>query len=215
MSDEEAADLCEKIRKQVLEHGVRERKDGGHYLAADFDSDAMDATAFLVYPTGFMDAELARGTREEAQRRIGDGPWVYRTEGYREHGEGAFLLCGFWRIGHLIREGHLDHAQAALEHYLANSSPLGLYAEEIDPSSGESRGNFPQGFSHLGLITTILDLQQAKKDPAFAKLPLHEKIRASVGRTIGLRAVIAGFFRVPRTLRLLFSKRSKWPAGSG
>jgi len=60
------------------------------------------------------------------------------------------------------------------------------------------------------LISAILDLQRAKRDPRFAKLPDHEKFRESVGATIGLRGVLAGFFRVPRTLRLLFRTRSKW-----
>lgn len=87
---------------------------------------------------------------------------------------------------------------------------MGLYAEEIDPVSGEFLGNFPQAFSQLGLIATVLDLQQAKAQPGFAALPDHEKFQRGVGHTIGLRGVLAGFRRVPHTTRLLFSNRSKW-----
>ncbi len=61
-----------------------------------------------------------------------------------------------------------------------------------------------------GVISAILDLQRAKRDRRFAALPDHEKFRHSVGATIGVRGVIAGFFRVPRTIRLLFRTRSKW-----
>ncbi len=79
----------------------------------------------------------------------------------------------------------------------------------LHPRSCHSSGDKAQAFSHLGLISAILDLQRAKRDPDFAKLPDHEKFRESVGATIGLRGVLVGFFRVPRTLRLLFRTRSK------
>ena len=69
---------------------------------------------------------------------------------------------------------------------------------------------FPQAFSHLGLNATVLDLQQAKTQPGFAGRPDHEKFQHGVGQTIGVRGVLAGFWRAPQTFRLLFSDRSKW-----
>lgn len=209
LSKAETDIICQKILRQVLDRGIRERE-GRKYLADHYETDATDATALLPFPLGFLPRELAHSTRQEVERQLGDGPWMYRTKGLREMGEGAFLLCGFWRIGHLIREGELDRAEALLEENIAAASPLGLYSEEIDPVSGNLLGNFPQGFSHLGLITTILDLQKAKEYPKFVRLPDHEKFKADVGRSIGPRAVLAGFFRVPRTLRLLTCRRSKW-----
>ncbi|MGI9173352.1 MAG: glycoside hydrolase family 15 protein [Chthoniobacterales bacterium] len=94
---------------------------------------------------------------------------------------------------------------------ITHVSPLGLLGEEIDPKTGAFLGNFPQAFSHLGLIQSILNLEWAKKDPGFYQLADHEKFQRSVGLTIGWKGVIAGFFRVPRTAVLFFSSASKWP----
>ncbi len=111
---------------------------------------------------------------------------------------------------HLIKEGEIERAEALLEQLLKRASPLGLFAEEIDARTGAYFGNFPQAFSHLGLIGTILNLDLAKEKPQFARLSDQEKFQTSVGLTVGWRGVIAGFFRVPRTFVLLFSSRSKW-----
>ena len=90
-------------------------------------------------------------------------------------------------------------------------SPFGLLSEEIDPQSRHLLGNFPQAFSHLGLVGSILNVDQAQHDPERAKLPDHEKFAASVGATVGWKAILAGFLRAPKTLRLLFhSGGSKW-----
>lgn len=170
----------------------------------------IDCTAFLAFTTGFLPESLARSTREEIERRLAVSPWLYRSDWHRHSGEGAFLLCSFWWIGHFIREGDLKRAETLLDQIIAAANPIGLYSEEIDPNTGEFLGNFPQAFSHLGVTSAILDLQRAKRDRRFAALPDHEKFRHSVGATIGVRGVIAGFFRVPRTIRLLFRTRSKW-----
>lgn len=136
--------------------------------------------------------------------------WLYRSDWHRQSGEGAFVICSFWWIGHLIREGQLSRAQELLDKTIQAASPLGLYSEEIDPGTGEFLGNFPQAFSHLGLIAAIIDLEEAKRDPDFARLADHQKLQRSVGATVGVRAVVTGFFRVPRTLKLLVSDKSKW-----
>lgn len=209
LGKEEAQKLCDEILAQTLEHGVHERA-GRKYLAEHYGGEEIDATALLAFTTGFLPEPLARSTREEIERRLAVGPWLYRSDTHRESGEGAFVLCSLWRIGQLIRENALERAEALLEQIIAAASPLGLYAEEIDPVSGEFLGNFPQAFSHLGLIATVLDLQQAKAQPGFAALPDHEKFERGVGHTIGLRGVLAGFRRVPGTAWLLFSNRSKW-----
>jgi hypothetical protein len=155
---------------------------------------------------------LARSTRQEIEAQLAVPPWLYRSTSHRATGEGAFVLCSFWWVDHLIREGNLARAEEMLEEIIAAASPLGLFSEEYDPGTGAFLGNFPQAFSHLGLIATVLNLEQAKKDPHFAVLPDHEKFQRSVGATIGVRGVIAGFWRVPRTFQLLFSRQSKWRA---
>jgi GH15 family glucan-1,4-alpha-glucosidase len=209
ISRQEVQRLCAEIHAQVLEHGLHER-DGRKYLAEHYGGDIIDATALLAFTTGFLSEPVARSTREEIERRLAVGPWLYRSDTHRESGEGAFVLCSLWRIGQLIREGDLARAETLLEEIIAAASPLGLYAEEIDPVSGDFLGNFPQAFSHLGLISMVLDLQQAKAQPGFAGRPDHEKFQRGVGHTIGVRGVLAGFWRAPQTFRLLLFNRSKW-----
>jgi alpha,alpha-trehalase len=200
---------CEQIRREVLSSGVK--MEGGHrYLAATSDDREVDASALLAFTSDFLAVDLARATRQRIEQKLGEGALLYRNEKQRQAGEGAFLLCSFWLISHLTKEGDLDRAEALLQELLGRLSPLGLFAEEIDVSTGDFLGNFPQAFSHLGLIGAVLNLDLAKKNPELARLSDHEKFQRTVGPTVGVRGVIAGFFRVPKALRLLVASRSKW-----
>ena len=100
---------------------------------------------------------------------------------------------------HLAQEGNIKRAEALLASILEHTSPLGLDAEQIDPEPGEFMGNFPQGFSHLGLIMTILNLERAKKNSQYSMLPDHKKFDRS-GYAVGWKGILSGF---PRT-RILF-----------
>ncbi len=200
--------VCAEIRDEVCAHALV-TKNGARILSEKMDAISLDASSLLAFTTGFLDVPTARSTREAIERELGRGPLFYRTEG-KPGKEGAFLICTFWWINHLIREGHLARAEEMLERMIKLASPLGLYSEEIDPESGEFLGNFPQAFSHLGLIQSILNLDGAKKKRGFSALPDDEKFKRSVGPTIGLKGVIAGLFRVPKTAVLFFSKASKW-----
>ena len=202
-------ETADRIKDEILTRGLAE-SGHGKFLAAIYDVNGIDASCLLAFTNGFLPRDLAATTRQELERRLASGPFVYRNVEQREkHNEGAFLLCSFWWISHLIQEGDLRTAEELLSEILARASPLGLFAEEIDPKSGELLGNFPQAFSHLGLIGTILNLEQAKKNPAFHSLPDTQKFEQSVGPTIGVKGVLSGMIRVPETIQLLFSKRSK------
>ena len=183
--------------------------EGRQILSALMGEKSLDAATLLAFTTGFLPEPIAKCTREAVEETLGATPLLYRSEQNRGK-EGAFLICSFWWINHLMREGHLRRAEELLEQIIKLASPLGLYSEEIEPATGEFLGNFPQAFSHLGLIQSILNLEAAKKMDDFHALPDHEKFTRSVGATVGWKAVIAGFFRVPRTLLLLFSGQSKW-----
>ncbi len=200
---------CRVLREEILARALTNADGEEPIFSARLSRRALDASSLLPFTTGFLPEEIARATRQALERELGDEPFIYRSEGSREK-EGAFLLCSFWWINHLIREGELARAEAILEGIIKQVSPLGLLAEEIDPQTGAFLGNFPQAFSHLGLIQSILNLQGAKKRPGFAALSDHEKFKRSVGATIGWKGVIAGLFRVPRTARLFFSNASKW-----
>ncbi|MFD1661666.1 glycoside hydrolase family 15 protein [Streptomyces caeni] len=74
--------------------------------------------------------------------------------------EGTFSICSFWYVEALVRAGRLDEARLAFEKMLTYANHLGLYAEEISPT-GEQQGNFPQAFTHLGLISAAFNLDRA------------------------------------------------------
>jgi GH15 family glucan-1,4-alpha-glucosidase len=76
-------------------------------------------------------------------------------------GEGAFLLCSFWLVENLARQGQLDKAAELYASLCARASSLGLLPEQIDPSSGEFFGNFPQAFSHIGVVAAGVTLARA------------------------------------------------------
>jgi GH15 family glucan-1,4-alpha-glucosidase len=76
--------------------------------------------------------------------------------------EGAFLLCSFWLTENLVLQGQPDKAEELFASLCARASPLGLLPEQIDPSTGEFTGNFPQAFSHLGVIASGVTLARAR-----------------------------------------------------
>jgi GH15 family glucan-1,4-alpha-glucosidase len=80
--------------------------------------------------------------------------------------EGAFLLCSFWLVDNLTGQGRLDEAGELYESLCGRASPLGLLAEQVDPATGEFTGNFPQAFSHIGVIASGVNLTRATKQGA-------------------------------------------------
>jgi GH15 family glucan-1,4-alpha-glucosidase len=73
-------------------------------------------------------------------------------------GEGAFLLCSFWLVDNLTSQGRLREASDLYDSLCARAGPLGLLPEQVDPSSGTFLGNYPQAFSHIGLISSGVQL---------------------------------------------------------
>jgi len=75
--------------------------------------------------------------------------------------EGAFTICSFWLVSALVEIGEVERAKVLCERLMSYASPLGLYAEEIDPTSGRHLGNYPQAFTHLALISAAFNLDRA------------------------------------------------------
>ena len=91
--------------------------------------------------------------------------YVYRYRDYDDGlggTEGTFTICTLWLADNLIALGRLDEARHLYEKCLGCRNDLGLLSEEIDPETEEMLGNFPQAFSHLALINTAVQLQQAE-----------------------------------------------------
>jgi GH15 family glucan-1,4-alpha-glucosidase len=145
---------AEEIKADILEHGVR---DG--VLRQHYDTDALDASTLLAALFGFLpgEDERLRKTVEAIADDLSEDGFVlrYRT-GETDDGlsgkEGSFLICSFWLVSALAVIGDQQRARDMMEKLLAVASPLGLYAEEYDTSTGRHLGNFPQAFSHLALI---------------------------------------------------------------
>jgi alpha,alpha-trehalase len=146
---------AEEIRADILEHGV----DGRGVLRQHYETDALDASNLLAAIFGFLpggDERLRASVLAIAEELTEEGFVLrYRTE-ETDDGlsgkEGSFLICSFWLVSALAIVGEEQRARDLMERLLRVASPLGLYAEEFDTSTGRHLGNFPQAFSHLALI---------------------------------------------------------------
>ncbi|RKD88058.1 glycoside hydrolase family 15 protein [Halopiger aswanensis] len=154
----------ERIRADVLENGYDE--DVGAFVQS-YGSTALDATGLLLPIVGFLPFEDDRvqGTIEAIDDRLVDDEiFVQRYDG--DDGlpgeEGAFVLCSCWLIDALALSGRLEEARTRFETLLSYLNPLGLIAEELDPESGAHLGNFPQAFSHVGIVNSALYLGYAR-----------------------------------------------------
>jgi GH15 family glucan-1,4-alpha-glucosidase len=83
------------------------------------------------------------------------------TDGFPSR-EGAFAICSFWAIDQLARRGETERARRSFEHVVGYANDLGLLSEEIDPRDGTQLGNFPQAYTHVGLINAAHSLALAE-----------------------------------------------------
>jgi GH15 family glucan-1,4-alpha-glucosidase len=146
---------AEQIRDDINAHGFT---DAG-VLRQHYGTDALDASNLLAAIFGFLpddDPRLRASVLAIADDLTEDGFVLrYRTD-ETDDGlsgkEGSFLICSFWLVSGLAVVGERQRARDLMEKLLSVASPLGLYAEEFDTSTGRHLGNFPQAFSHLALI---------------------------------------------------------------
>jgi GH15 family glucan-1,4-alpha-glucosidase len=147
---------------------------------AVLNGDLMDATLLRLAWYGFEHADSARmkGTYRKVRERLGAGDTLlYRYE--REQPEGAFGICGFWAVEHLaVGGGTLEQAHHAFQQLLHYQNDLGLYAEEIDPHTGDALGNFPQAFTHVGLISAALTLAERERGEAHPAVKVGSDVKA-------------------------------------
>ncbi|HWV39634.1 MAG TPA: glycoside hydrolase family 15 protein [Vulgatibacter sp.] len=124
----------------------------------------VDAALLLLSWYGFEHATSPRMKKTWARIRKelhADGALLFRYSVLGGKREGAFGICGFWAAEYLARGGgSLQEARTTFEDLLRYGNDLGLFAEEIDPSTGASLGNFPQGFTHVGLINAALAIHE-------------------------------------------------------
>jgi GH15 family glucan-1,4-alpha-glucosidase len=156
--------------RDALAADVRTRgfdEDLGSYTFS-YGSTDLDAAVLVLPLLGLDDdPDRVRGTVDAIRDRLSaGGPLLYRyppeTDGLPGR-EGAFLPCSFWLVQALARTGRVEEARQLFADLVDRASPLGLFAEEIDPATGAFRGNFPQALTHAALVQAALSLRDASQ----------------------------------------------------
>jgi GH15 family glucan-1,4-alpha-glucosidase len=153
----------DEMRRRIETEGVDHER--GVFTQA-LGSTALDASALQIANLGFLPPDDPRvlATIEAIDRELGVKGHIYRYRG--DDGlagdEGSFVFCTLWMVTALARSGQLQRARDRFEMILSHASDLGLLAEEIDPHTGAQLGNFPQAFSHVGVISAALAIEAAE-----------------------------------------------------
>jgi alpha,alpha-trehalase len=155
----------DEIRAAILTRGWNEQ--AGAFTQA-FGSQDLDASSLMLTITGFLapdDPRMTATIDAIAEQLTDERGLVYR---YLAHdglagNEGTFLLCTFWLAQAQALAGDADAATVTFERAIAAINDVGLLAEEVDPRTGEMLGNFPQAFSHIGLINAAWAITQARQ----------------------------------------------------
>jgi GH15 family glucan-1,4-alpha-glucosidase len=162
----------QEIHDEVCARGFNAQL--GSFVQA-YDSELLDASLLLLPSTGFLPPEDPRvvGTIDAIARGLMSDGLVHRydskvTEDGLPPGEGTFLACSFWLADAYVLVGKIDEARALFERLLALRNDLGLLAEQYDTRAGRQVGNYPQAFSHIGLVNTAHNLARAAK-------PAHQR----------------------------------------
>ncbi|HYI19027.1 MAG TPA: glycoside hydrolase family 15 protein [Solirubrobacteraceae bacterium] len=158
---------ADEIHADICEHALDQRG----VFTQHYDTEALDASILLMPLVRFLpgdDARVRATVLAIADELTDDGLVLrYRVE-ETDDGlsgqEGAFTICSFWLVSAMCEIGEVDRGRDLCERLLSFSSPLGLYAEEIDPRSGRHLGNFPQAFTHLALINAVMHVIRAEAE---------------------------------------------------
>ncbi len=154
----------DQIRQAILSEGWSDRVNA---FTQSFGSDDLDASNLMLPLVGFLppDDPKVLATIAITEQRLTDKRGLvyrYRADDGLDGQEGTFLLCTFWLAQALAVAGQSDRARSVFERAAAFVNDVGLLAEEVDPNSGELLGNFPQAFSHIGLVNAAWAISEAE-----------------------------------------------------
>jgi GH15 family glucan-1,4-alpha-glucosidase len=158
---------ADEIRADICEHGVDDRG----VFTQHYDTRSLDASVLLMPLVRFLPADDPRiiATVNAIAEELTEDGLVLRyrvddTDDGLSGEEGTFTICSFWLVSALCEIGEIKRARALCEKLLSYASPLQLYAEEIDPTTGRHLGNFPQAFTHLALINAVMHVIRADEN---------------------------------------------------
>lgn len=161
---------ADRIKAEILTKGWSEEKQA---FTQSYENEEMDASTLIIPFVGLLPGDDPRilSTVKRIRAELGQGALVRRyntatTDDGLQGGEGAFTLLSFWLIGALLYTGHIEEAHRLFEELLGYANHLGLFSEMIDPGTGGALGNFPQAFSHIGLLHTARNLTAALNPPS-------------------------------------------------
>jgi GH15 family glucan-1,4-alpha-glucosidase len=156
---------ADAMKAEILDKGVDKR---GRFRQA-YENDELDASLLLLPIIGFLppDDERIKTTVLAIADELTEDSLVLRykvdsTDTGFTGKEGTFTICSWWLVSALAMIGETDRARDLCKKLLSYAGPLNLYAEEIDTSTGEHLGNFPQAFTHLALIEAVSQLIEAE-----------------------------------------------------
>jgi len=168
---------ADEIRADICANGL----DGRGVFTQHYDTDALDASVLLMPLVRFLppDDERIRRTVLAIANELTEHGMVLRyrveeTDDGLSGREGTFAICSFWLVSALVEIGELDRGRRLCEKLLAQSSPLDLFGEEIDPETGRHLGNFPQAFTHLALINAVMHVihAESRREERHTRRPL-------------------------------------------
>ncbi|HEV2059887.1 MAG TPA: glycoside hydrolase family 15 protein [Solirubrobacteraceae bacterium] len=176
-------DTRRRIHDEVCERGF-DRVRGT--FTQSYDSPVLDAATLLIAVVGFLppDDPRVHGTIEAVRHELVEDGLVlrYRTDQAADGlspGEGAFLPCSFWLVDALAVTGRRDEAVELFERLLELCNDVGLLSEEYDPAAGRLVGNFPQAFSHVGLVSSAMLLDDTAASPAVERATTRRDAQAA------------------------------------
>jgi GH15 family glucan-1,4-alpha-glucosidase len=164
------------VRESILENGYNQER---RAFVQAYDSKAFDAANLHILLEGFLppDDPRVQSTLDRYLDELTEQGLVYRyrtseTDDGLEGSEGAFGLATFWMVDALALSGRIDEAWEMFEGLAHRANHVGLYSEQFDPGSSAFLGNFPQAFTHIGLINSAVYIAHAEGRPTPSPPPL-------------------------------------------
>lgn len=158
---------ADEMHARIIEHAYNTEL--GHFVEA-LDGNRLDASLLLLADLGFIKADDPRFIRtvEAIGKGLRRGDALFRYVAPDDFGspETSFTICTFWYIDALASIGRHEEARSLFERILARRNPLGLLSEDLEFGGGEAWGNFPQTYSHVGLINAAMRLSRPWQDAA-------------------------------------------------
>jgi GH15 family glucan-1,4-alpha-glucosidase len=163
-------ETADRIHEEVDRHGYN------HELKSytrELGGNSLDASVLTFSLVGYSDptSEKMMASSEAIYKYLSNNDLVYRYRNIDDGlkgSEGAFGVCSFWLAENFAKSGKLKEAIRIFETMLRHASPAGLFSEEVDPQTGELTGNYPQGFTHIGLINAALTIDEVYRQQSYS-----------------------------------------------